>query len=71
MRTFPKSFKVAHIWYGSSLEHLLFMNATMPLGLFPGWGQRSFSRMMMLNYLVKVYLGSFKVPALYLVGTFP
>ena len=40
------------------------MYATMPLGLFPGWGQRSSSRMMlMIKYLVQVSFDSFEVPA--------
>ena len=36
-----------HVWYRPSLEHWLFMYETMPLGLLPGWGQRSLSRMML------------------------
>ena len=61
-----------HIWYEASLEHWLFMYATMPRGLFTGWGQRSLSRMiLMLKYLVKVYFDSFEVPALSLGWDFP
>ena len=60
------------IFLEPSLEHLLFMFATIPLGLFPGWDQRSLARnMLMLKYLVKVYFDSFEVPALYLGVTFP
>ena len=59
------------MWYEHFLEHRLFMYATMLLGLFPGLGQRSLSKMIvMFKYLVKVYFDSFEVPALYLVGTF-
>ena len=37
----------------------------MPLGLFPGWGQRTLSRMLlMLKYLVKVYFDLFEVSGL-------
>ena len=54
------------------LEHLLFMCETVPLGLFPGWGQRSLSRKgLMLKYFVKVYFDYSEVLALHLVGTFP
>ena len=61
-----------YIWYRPSLEHWLFIDAIMSLILFPGWGQRSLSRMiLMLKYLVKVNFDSFEVLALYLSGTFP
>ena len=73
MLIFPKPFKIPALFlYGPFLEHCLVIYAFMPLGLFPGWGQRSLSRMMLtFKYLVKIYFDSFEVAALYLVGTFP
>ena len=74
MLIFPKPFKVPASYLVWTFPRALafHMDATMRLDLFPGWGQRSLSRMMlMLKYLVKVYFGSIEVPALNLVGTFP
>ena len=53
MLIFPNHSRyLSHIWYGNFLEHWLFMYISISLGLFPGWGQRSLSRMMlMLKYL--------------------
>ena len=49
-----------HIWYGPTLEHWLLLYKTMSLGLAPGWGQRSISRMMlMLKFLVKVFFDAY------------
>ena len=47
-----------HIWYGPSLELLLY--ATMLLDLVPGFGQSSIARMMLMFRNFEVYFNSFK-----------
>ena len=73
MLIFPKPLKIPASYLVWTLPRTVaFHYATMLLSLFPGWGQRSLSRiMLMLKYLVKVDFDSFEVPAVYLVVIVP
>ena len=79
MLIFPKPFKVhASYLVWTYPRALCLFYKTMSLGLAPGWGQRSISRMMlMLKFLVKVFFlmlifpKPFKLLASYLVWTYP